>query len=653
MRRACKTSFLCLVAALLFPLGRAAAQTVPVEVELGYRFLNVNGNEDMYRSQINEHDGFLVHSLYLSTTNFGGQTSLFDNFRISASDLGVGPAGALRFEASRTGLYRLRFSWQRTDLFSALPAFDNPFLSQSTIPVPGEQTYDRVRNVYDAELELMPGRAISPIVGYIRNHFDGPGRTTYTVGQDEFRLKQNLIDLDQEVHVGAAFHVGTINGQILQGWRKFTTDETDQLAPGAGAGNNPGPVLGVPVSVNDLTRSTKEDTNIPTTNAYVTGRFADRVKLIASYVRSKASGDTSEAEDLTGDLVSFQISRFFGGLSETASTQAEATDWRGSGRAEVRITDDLDFIAGYARDHHELDGFALVSSLYLDSVTLGGQDPRDLLKLLDANTSLDRTEKTYDASLSAHSLGPVGAHLGWSQTDQDVTVSPDASQIVVPGALGGDYSRRIRSWNGGVTFSQSGLTLGADYKKDSANDPILRTDFLDRDRWRLRAAYKAGQLLHVALNAEQTDASNDRTGIGYDGRIRQYGGDLSVTPVKNLEVRLAAAAYQADSKILIRMPQDFSTDNSIHTEDGKSYEAGVTWSMASFGINGAFGRFKNDGSFPFTINRAHLRVTYDVTKNAGFAAEWARDQYIENAADVPSLGSYNANRYGIYLRWRQ
>jgi Gram-negative porin len=651
MRRACRTSFLCLVAALLFPVSRAAAQTVPVEVELGYRFLNVSGNENMYRSQVNEHSGFLVHSLFLTTNDFGGRTSLFDHFQISASDLGTGPAGALRFEASRTGVYRLRFSWQRMDLFSALPAFDNPFLSQGIIP--GEQTYDRVRNVYDAELELMPGRAITPIVGYIRNHFDGPGRTTYTVGQDEFRLKQDLIDLDQEVHVGAAFHAGPIDGQILQGWRKFTSEQSFRLSPGAGAGNNADPVLGVPVTLNNLNRSTKNDTNIPTTNAFVTGRFADRVKVVAAYVRSKASGDTSEMEDLSGDLVSFQISRFFGGLSETASTRAEATDWRGSGRVEVNITEGIDLTAGYARQHHELDGFALVSSLYLDSVTFGGQDPRDLLKLLDANTSLDRTEKTYDATLSARSFGPVGAHVGWSQTDQDVTVSPDASQIVVPGALGGDYSRRIRSWNAGATFSQNGLTLGADYKNDSANDPILRTDFLDRDRWRLRAAYKMGELIHIGLNAEQIDSSNDRTGIGYDGRIRQYGGDLSVTPVKNLEVRLAAGAYKADSKVLIRLPQDFTTENSIHSEDGKSYEAGVTWSMANFGINGAYGRFKNDGSFPFTINRARLRATYDVTKNAGFAAEWARDQYSENATDVPNLGNYNANRYGIYLRWRQ
>ena len=34
-------------------------------------------------------------------------------------------------------------------------------------------------------------------------------------------------------------------------------------------------------------------------------------------------------------------------------------------------------------------------------------------------------------------------------------------------------------------------------------------------------------------------------------------------------------------------------------------------------------------------------------------AEWRRDKYRESSAAENGLGSYDANRYGIYLRWKQ
>src|SRR5262249_44418362 len=38
-------------------------QDVPVEFELGYRFVKVSGNDDMYRTQINDRPGVLLRSL--------------------------------------------------------------------------------------------------------------------------------------------------------------------------------------------------------------------------------------------------------------------------------------------------------------------------------------------------------------------------------------------------------------------------------------------------------------------------------------------------------------------------------------------------------------------------------------------------------------
>lgn len=628
----------------------ADAPAVPFDIELGYRFVDVKGNEDMYRSQINEREGFLLRAFTLSAGGPAG-AGLFDQIRLDAGDLGAGPAGYFRLQGGLAGKYDLRLTYRRTEMFSALPAFANPLISQGVTP--GEHTYDRVRNIFGVELRLLPGYWITPIVGYVRNRDEGPGRTTYDVGGDEFRLTQNLDDEDQEVYGGASFDAGPISGQVTQGWRKLHEVETQSLVSGAGAGNSPGTVLGVPVSLDDFNRTTHADANTPITNAVVTGRFGSRVKLIAAYVRSAAESDVASKEDLTGSLVSFQLSRIFGGLSDTISSRARNIAWRGSGRVEANLADGIDLTAGWSKNHQELDGFALISDLYLQTVTFGGQDPRDLLAVIEAHTSVERTEEIVDVRVDARAFGPFSVFIGGSRNTQHVRVVEDPEEIVVPGAQDGSFERRIRSFDLGAKFSASGLTLGADWQRNRADDPVVRTDFLDRDRYRLRAAWALKEVFRLSATAEQIDASNDRSGIGYHARIRQYGGEAEGSPAKFLRLRLSAQKYESDSHILFRHPEDFSIDTSLHREDGRSLEGGLTLVFAPVSIDGAAGRFKNEGSFPFTIDRASVRASFDVTRNASLVGEWARDKYHESGTLAGSLANYEANRYGVYVRWRQ
>jgi len=645
-----RTTKRCLPLAILLFLAcaLAAGQTTPLDITFGYRFVKVNGSSDEYRTQINEREGLILRNVTFATADFGGKTGLVDHFRFDASDLGAGPAGALRLEAGRSGLYNLRFSYRRAESFSALNDFANPLFPAV---IPGQHTINRVRNLFDAEIELFPGRWITPILGYTRNTYTGPGRTTYHVGQDEFRLASDLDDIDQEVRAGLAFDAGPVTGRFVQGWRQFRDHESLNLAPGEKNGNNAGPVLGVPVNLTDFNRNTSTKTNTPSTFALVTGRLGSRVKLIGSYQRASAEADTSESEGLTGNLISFEISRFFAGLTETASTQSKATFWRGSGRAEVSIADGVDLTAGFARRHRYLDGFALVSTLYMNTVTFAGLDPPNLLVLLQAQNAMDRTDDVFDVTLSARAVGPFALRAGWSQTRQDVTVTPDLSEIVVPGNQGGDFGRRVDAYSAGATYSVAGFTLGGDYQGERANAPIVRTDFIDRDRYRLRLAWTEGDLLHVSVNGSQTDSSNNRPGIGYDGRMREYGGDLEITPVKPLHLRFSAGKYQAHSTIPYRLPQDFTTGISEQRESGLSLEGGIGLVFSGLTLDGSYARFQNRGSYPFTIDRARFSGEVPVTATFGFVAEWMRDKYNDVAQNTGSLGKFDANRYGFYVRW--
>jgi hypothetical protein len=633
---------------ILLVTGTAAfAQTVPVELEVGYRFTDVEGNEDLYRTQINEDEGFLLRSLTMFTTDFNG--GMLDHFRLDVSDLGTSPAGSLRLEAGKSELYNLRLGYRNADAFSALPAFANPLLGRGIIP--GQHTYDRTRTMIDADLEFLPGRAITPFVGYTHNTYDGPGSTTYSLGLDEFRLLSDFEESEDEFRVGAGFRFNRVYGQITQGWRSLSSDETLTLAAGEGSGNNLGAVLGRPVTADHITRSSETDVDTPFTNLFVTGELTSRIKLVGNYSRFTAESEGTEDESSSGSFISFALGRFFGGLEESVSSKAENESWRGGLRAEIALTDRIDFLAGVSTDNRELEGSSLINSLYLDTVTFAGVDPRDIAEILETENGLEREDQTIHAAVSARAIGPLAVRVGYRQTKQDITVAPDLEEIVVPGNQGGEFERTIDTIDASATFNMGGFLFGAAARFDDSDDPILRTDFMNRDRVRVRSAYQTpGNMFRIGLTAEQTNQENDQEGRDYrfDGDMQQLSADFEFAPIAAIRFRGSYSILDAESDIAIRRPENFEIINSHHEENGDAIEGGVSVFYKRFSFDGDFAQFENEGSLPFTIDRLRLRLGVDLIKNTGFVAEWANDDYDENDA----WGNYEADRFGLFLRWR-
>jgi len=621
----------------------AHAQPAPFELEAGYRWLDLKGNSDMYRSQINERNGFLIRNFTMST-----QTGEFDRLRIDINDFGVGPAGSLRVAADHGNLWKLRLGYRTADAFSALPNFANPFIGQGIIP--GQHTFNRTRRMLDVDVDFFTDKWISPFVGYTWNNNHGPGTTTYDFGQDEFRLAQNLTERDHEFRAGTAFRIGAVSGQVMHGWRNFNSTESLSLLTGANNGNNPGPIIGQPVSATDITRVDRTHVDTPFTNLYVTGDVRNRVRLVANYVHLAASGDGTDLESANGSFASFAISRFFTGFNGNSRSAARNDTWRGGGRAEVTLVPNVDLVAGFQREHRDLNGTALVDSVFLNSVLFSGADKKDLETVLNAKSSVQRDTDVLNATISAHAIGPFSVRGEFRESKMDVDVAPDLSEIVVPGAQSGSFNRRIRTFDTDANYAKSGLLFGVAWRRDRANEPIFRTDYLDRDRYRLRAGWKSPKdFFRVGATAERMTQNNDRPDIGYDAHVRQISGDVEVAPVAGLRFRASASQFRADSDVIIRHPENFTLDHSINMENGRAEEGGVSFFRGPFSIDGSMSRFENRGTSPFLITRQHARVTYDLKTKAGVAFEWDRDKYDE---PNPAYGYYDASRIGIYLRWR-
>ena len=634
-----------LLVALVALATPAAAQSVHVDLGVGFQWLDISGNEDQYRSQTNEEEGLLLDTLTLSLLR-GENGGVFDRLRLDASGFGANSDARLRLDVDRAGSYSLRLQYARSDVFSALPGYANPFVTSGLVP--GQHTLDRTRESLNLDLELLPGKSFTPLVGYSRATYEGPAQTTYHVGEDEFRLASDLDETVDEFRVGVAFNLGGWRGAVLQGWRNTDASEHLSLAPGGEEGNSSRPVLGHQISADSIERQFSTSTETPFTTASVTGQLGKGIRLSGTFVRSDAGLDADGSETLTGDFASFKLRRFFGAASDTETGHAENPAWRGEARLEVELLRWLDVIAGYVSSHRELDGRSLVTTNYLDTLNFSGATMGDLTTVLEADTAWQRDEEAAQLKVVARPLQWLRLWGEASRVSQDVAIVAAAAEIVIPGGQEGSFQRDIDRLAAGAEVAFGPLVVSADWQSDDTNTAIVRADYLERDRLRTRATLKLGSWARLLATGEWIQASNPTSGIDYDAEISRYGGELEITPLEWLLVRGSYDRYESDSSMTIRRPQDFVLVPSLYIEHGDNVEASAAATFGRFKLEAGGNRYQNEGDIPFSLDRTFARFDVGLTSAVGVYGLIERREYSE---DNLALADYEATRVAVFLRW--
>jgi hypothetical protein len=392
-----------------------------------------------------------------------------------------------------------------------------------------------------------------------------------------------------------------------------------------------------------------ERVNTPTTSVFLRGFATEAFQLIGFYVRANASGDSTDQESLSGSLVSFPLSRFFTGLTDNSSSRVQNTMWRVGGRVEWHVLDGIDVTGGFVRRHATWDGQDLVTSLFTGTSSFTGFTLADIQTILNAQNSVDRIEDVYDAQVAAKAFGPFGIRAGYSQTQQNLIVTQDPSEIVIPGGQGGNFNRTINRYEGALTYAAGGLFVAGEASWDDADVAVVRTDFTSRNRERVRATWKGFPWLTLGATGLWIDQKNDQPGINSKGTSRQYTGDLTLTPLNWLRIRGAYAKMQADSSIPVRAPQDFKVFDSINKEDGELWETGLGLKFGKLAVDGFWTRFANEGTYAYRLYRGGARAEFDATAQLGLIGEWTVDRYLDYQI---ATNSFRADRIGVYLKWR-
>lgn len=216
-------------------------------IELGYRGIRVDGDQNKYRSDLNYKAGPRLFDSSFLMRSKDGKGELFDTLLVTSSGWGADPYGNLRISAEKPKWYRFEGTYRRFKYFRFLNNIDNPnwIFSPTTFsrppnPVTGEHGFNTQTALGDFDLTLLPkNEKIRFNVGYSPERYSGPAFTSYHQGGNEFILLSNLKTQANDFRLGADGKVGPIDFSFLQGFRRFHDDSFINLGPTTGVNLNP------------------------------------------------------------------------------------------------------------------------------------------------------------------------------------------------------------------------------------------------------------------------------------------------------------------------------------------------------------------------------------------------------------------------------
>jgi hypothetical protein len=348
-------------------------------VEVGYRFNNVTGSDDMYDTLVNLRTGPRVLDETLSMQSLDHQGFLFDNLFLNSFGWGGDPNNAFRLRADKNKWYNLQSSFRRDENFSDYDLLANPLNPPSSTPsVPALNSphlFDTTRRMSDVDLTLLPQSKLSFRVGYSHNNMTGPSFSSVHEGTDALLLQPWNTTMNS-YRIGVDFRLmpRTVLSydQFLDYYKGDTDTQLASFAPALLPGGTPvelglsidtankepcavvAPATSL-VTAGTLTnvtcsayfgysRDQRIRTSTPTERIGFRSNYFPRLDLVASYSYSAADSNTPLDEN-------------FDGLITRTATRA----FTGTGTADAkRISDTLDLGATV----HLTKGLRLIEKFY-------------------------------------------------------------------------------------------------------------------------------------------------------------------------------------------------------------------------------------------------------------------------------------------------
>ena len=532
--------------------GAEGPYTITSSIEFGVRGIAIDGNADIYRSQLNYTPGFRIFDSSLFMQSKDNDAPVFDSLMISSFGWGEDPNRYLRVNAEKTKAYRFDANYRRFDYFNSL-----------TNIALGQHTSNTEYRQGDFDLTILPQNQRAKFyLGYSLNRNSGPGVSTIRFNGDEYPAAYPVRAAADEYRLGADAKVSVFDISFMQGWRFFKED-TEYLITVPHPGNN----LTNTAKINDFFRSAPTRGETPFTRLSVHTLINRRLDFTGRYIYTSGTtrytffqngtGTDSSNNKVNSDII-------------TQNGGAKRPNGMGDVAATFFVTDRFRISETFRVNNFRINGADLLSEVLLRSrVTAGGETT---LPPVLTNTLAFRTIKyrrflnTIEADLDISRW--LSVHAGYRYTDRHVEVGFDDIPIGAAGEPEVEtFDNRTNTFIFGFKAKPVKIwSLYFDLERGESDNVFTRVDNYDFTNVRVRSILRPNRTLSFNASVVTKDNANPSVtednrafGVNVKGRVFTSSVDWSPSTKWSASGGYIHSRVTSDAEIILAFSGSPST----------------------------------------------------------------------------------------------
>lgn len=473
-------------------------------IEVGYRWVDVNGDVNRYDSDVNVREGLRLLDFSFDARSIDGNGALFDFLRADVSNAGGDQTQYYSLRVDKTRYYKFDGKLRRFYYNRSLAGIAN-----------NQHNFDIRQQASDFSLKLFPQRAVKINLGFGRSLGKGPYTNTYNTNSDQFPLigNQRWAASDYRIGAEATKNRWNVFGEYL--FRGFRNDSEQFQTVSRNAGND----ISTPASLTFFDRDTPIRSSSHIIRGSVNGSIGNRLHLLLQGMHNDENARINQYE-LTGGITSTN-----GTLNRLILATANAK--RPSRSVDAMLSVDLH-----------------------DNVTLSNTSRYYQYRILgDLNLNTNTTTRTAAGVVTNTSVPTLFRHT------TDVTSYWNTLQLQFgygrkfSGNLGWRYTfRDVKLIGAGVTENETerqntntfigGMRLRPveranfffDYENGSNDNVFVRISPLDFQRVRARANIGITESLSFNTTFTATDRNNPTPQVRNDSDYRDFSTSILWEP---------------------------------------------------------------------------------------------------------------------------